>query len=87
MSWLGVDVGGTFTDLVFFDKDADEIRIMKTPSTPANQSEGILTGIGRLGFEASALERFVHGTTIATNTALERDGAKLAILTTAGLQI
>jgi N-methylhydantoinase A len=84
MTWLGVDVGGTFTDLVFFDRAADEIRILKTPSTPGNQAEGILTGIRRLGFPAEELERLVHGTTVATNTALERDGAKLAVLTTAG---
>ncbi|TDR88920.1 hydantoinase/oxoprolinase family protein [Enterovirga rhinocerotis] len=84
MTWLGVDVGGTFTDLVLFDEEAQDIRILKTPSTPKDQSEGILTGIRRLGFAPEALTRFVHGTTVATNTALERDGAKLAIVTTAG---
>lgn len=84
MAWLGVDVGGTFTDLVLFDDATQDIRILKTPSTPKDQSEGILTGIRRLGFEPSRLDRFVHGTTVATNTALERDGAKLAIVTTAG---
>jgi len=82
--WLGVDVGGTFTDLVLFDRAAGAMRVLKTPSTPRNQSEGILAGIARLGVDASRLERMVHGTTVATNTALERDGARLAILVTAG---
>ena len=84
MLWLGVDVGGTFTDLVLFDLAAGKLQVLKTPSTPRNQSEGILAGIDRLGVEASKLERMVHGTTVATNTALERDGARLAILVTAG---
>ncbi len=84
MAWLGVDVGGTFTDLVLFDDATQDIRILKTPSTPKNQSEGILTGIRRLGFEPGRLDRVVHGTTVATNTALECDGARLAIVTTAG---
>jgi N-methylhydantoinase A len=84
MLWLGVDVGGTFTDLVLFDLAAGKLQVLKTPSTPHNQSEGILAGIKQLGVEASKLERMVHGTTVATNTALERDGARLAILVTAG---
>ena len=84
MLWLGVDVGGTFTDLVLFDVAAGKLQVLKTPSTPSNQSEGILAGIARLGVEAKKLGRMVHGTTVATNTALERDGARLAILVTAG---
>lgn len=84
MFWLGVDVGGTFTDLVLFDPAAGTLRVLKTPSTPRNQSEGILAGISGLGIEASKLARMVHGTTVATNTALERDGARLAVLITAG---
>jgi len=84
MLWLGVDVGGTFTDLVLLDLAAGTLRILKTPSTPRNQSEGILAGIDRLGVEPKKLARMVHGTTVATNTALERDGARLAILVTAG---
>src|SRR6516225_11493623 len=84
MLWLGVDVGGTFTDLVLFDAATGAVRLGKTPSTPRDQSEGILAGIAQLDAEPSALERIVHGTTVATNTALERDGARLAVLTTAG---
>ena len=84
MLWLGVDVGGTFTDLVLFDLTAGKLQVLKTPSTPRNQAEGILAGISRLGVDATKLERMVHGTTVATNTALERDGARLAVLVTAG---
>jgi N-methylhydantoinase A len=84
MAWLGVDVGGTFTDLVLFDRDARQLRVLKTPSTTQNQSEGILAGIDRLGIEPAKIDRMVHGTTVATNTALERDGAKMAVLVTAG---
>jgi N-methylhydantoinase A len=84
MLWLGVDVGGTFTDLVLFDRSSGRLDVLKTPSTPHDQSEGILAGIGRIGVEPARLERFVHGTTVATNTALEGDGARLAVLVTAG---
>ena len=84
MTWLGVDVGGTFTDLVLFDRASGSLKVLKTPSTPRNQSDGILNGMGLLGIDVSGLERFVHGTTVATNTALERDGASLAVLTTSG---
>jgi N-methylhydantoinase A len=84
MSWLGVDVGGTFTDLVFLDRASGRLQVLKTPSTPDDQSEGILVGIGRLSLEPGALDRIVHGTTVATNTALEGDGARLAVLATEG---
>ncbi|MGZ5903903.1 MAG: hydantoinase/oxoprolinase N-terminal domain-containing protein, partial [Reyranella sp.] len=62
MNWLGIDVGGTFTDLVFLDRANGQLRVLKTPSTPNDQSEGILVGIGRLSLDAGALERIVHGT-------------------------
>ena len=84
MLWLGVDVGGTFTDLVLFDVTAGTLKVLKTPSTPHNQADGILTGIARLGVESGKLARVAHGTTVATNTALEGDGARLAVLLTAG---
>jgi N-methylhydantoinase A len=84
MLWLGIDVGGTFTDLVLFDLAARELKILKTPSTPKNQADGILAGIDRLGIAPERLERVVHGTTVATNTALERDGARVAVLVTRG---
>jgi N-methylhydantoinase A len=84
MLWLGADVGGSFTDLVLCDPETGKLSVLKTPSTPSNQADGVLAGIHRLGIEPGALGRMAHGTTVATNTALERDGARLAVLTTAG---
>src|SRR4051794_36918360 len=84
MAWLGVDVGGTFTDLVLFDREVRQLKILKTPSTPQNQSEGILIGIDKLCIAPAEIDRMVHGTTVATNTALERDGAHMAVVVTAG---
>ena len=81
---LGVDVGGTFTDLVVADRHGT--RVAKTPSTPADQAEGILTGLARLELDAGRVTRFVHGTTVATNTVLERDGARTVLVTTAGFR-
>jgi N-methylhydantoinase A len=79
-----VDVGGTFTDLVLADRDG--VSVAKVPSTPEDQSEGVLAGIDRLGLDPSRLRRFVHGTTVATNTVLERDGARTVLVTTAGFR-
>ncbi len=79
---VGVDVGGTFTDLVHLD--ADGLRVAKVPSTPADQTEGILAALERAQIDPSSLTRVVHGTTVATNTVLERDGARTVLVTTAG---
>jgi len=81
---LGVDVGGTFTDLVL--ATGSDVQVAKVPSTPADQSEGIRTGIARLGLDPGALDRFVHGTTVATNAVLERAGARVVLVTTAGFR-
>src|ERR1043166_6508717 len=84
MSWLGVDVGGTFTDLVFLDRASGRMQVLKTPSTPDDQSEGILVGIGRLWLEPGDLDRIVHGTTAATNPLLAGDGQREGVLVPAG---
>jgi N-methylhydantoinase A len=84
MLWVGVDVGGTFTDLVVYDDATRRLEVLKTPSTPQDQSEGIFNGLARARLDARAIARFVHGTTVATNTALERNGARMAVLVTAG---
>jgi N-methylhydantoinase A len=88
---IGVDVGGTFTDLVAID-DAGATTLAKVPSTPADPSLGVLDGLSQLaaqlGCERALLlaetERIVHGTTVATNALLEKKGAKLGLLTTEG---
>ena len=84
MYWVGVDVGGTFTDVVLYDDSSGELRVLKTPSTPSDQSDGILKGVGMLGIDAAKIVRFGHGSTVATNTALERNGARLAVIVTEG---
>ncbi|UOM32682.1 hydantoinase/oxoprolinase family protein [Acuticoccus sp. I52.16.1] len=88
---IGIDVGGTFTDLVAIDTTGATVAC-KTPSTPQDQSIGVLTGLGdlaaRLGLSLAdllaATGRIVHGTTVATNALLERKGAKVGMLTTGG---
>jgi N-methylhydantoinase A len=91
MFTIGVDVGGTYTDLVATDETGRTI-FAKSPSTPADQSIGVMAGLEelarRLGVTRAemlaATDRFVHGTTVATNALLERKGAKIALLTTEG---
>src|SRR5215469_3039065 len=86
MQWLGIDVGGTFTDLVLYDQDSGSIRIEKVPSTPDNPSVGILAGIERMSIRMGSVAKLAHGTTVATNTILERRGAKTAVITTQGFR-
>ena len=85
---LGVDVGGTFTDLLLFDAETGAFWRHKTPSTPHDSSEGILTGVnaicGAAGIEANQIEFFLHGTTVATNAILEGKGARVGLITTEG---
>src|SRR6201997_1002288 len=91
MFTIGVDVGGTFTDLVAIDA-AGRTVFAKSPSTPADQSIGVMAGLDELArrlklTRAEMLgltQRIVHGTTVATNALLERKGAKVALLTTEG---
>lgn len=88
---IGIDVGGTFTDFVAVDAKG-RTTICKSPSTPRDQSVGVLNGLddlaGRLGLSLEELlghtERIVHGTTVATNALLERKGRRTGLLTTAG---
>src|SRR3954451_6847220 len=88
---IGVDVGGTFTDVVAIDEMGATV-FAKSPSTPSDQSVGVLSGLEeiarRLNLSLSELlartRRIVHGTTVATNALLERKGATVALLTTAG---
>jgi N-methylhydantoinase A len=90
---IGVDVGGTFTDLVLWS-DAGGLRTFKTLSTPADPSVGVLRGIGLMadalglsvGELASQTSSIVHGTTVTTNATLTRNGARTGLLTTAGVR-
>ena len=85
---LGVDVGGTFTDLLLFNDADGSFWRHKTPSTPHDSSEGILNGVNAIctkaGISPSQVEFFLHGTTVATNAVLEGKGARVGLLTTEG---
>lgn len=85
---LGVDVGGTFTDLLLFDNETGNFWRHKTPSTPHDSSEGILNGVNAITAEAGVdpgeIEFFLHGTTVATNAVLEGKGARVGLITTEG---
>src|SRR5437868_873909 len=88
---IGIDVGGTFTDLVSVDAQG-RVALAKVPSTPTDQSLGVMQGLDRLaetlGIDRATMlsrtERIVHGTTVATNALLEHKGAKVGLLTTDG---
>ncbi len=85
---IGVDVGGTFTDAFLYDSAHSRFWLAKTPSTPANQAEGVIKGIvevcGKAGIEPQRLDAVLHGTTVATNALLEGKGARVGLLTSYG---
>jgi N-methylhydantoinase A len=85
---LGVDVGGTFTDLLLIEERSGRTFRTKTPSTPADPSQAILTGIDliseRAGIRPGDIGRIMHGTTVATNAVLEHKGARVGLLVTEG---
>jgi N-methylhydantoinase A/oxoprolinase/acetone carboxylase beta subunit len=88
MKRLGVDVGGTFTDLIYVDDEAGTILIHKIASTPDDPSQGTVQGIKELTAQASVtpadLDQVFHGTTIATNIVIEHNGATVGMITTEG---
>ena len=82
----GVDVGGTFTDLVIFDPVSGDVRLAKVPTTLPNQSGGVLAAFEAAGADLAALDLIVHGTTTTTNAVLERRLAKTGLITTMGFR-
>ncbi|MDS0295698.1 hydantoinase/oxoprolinase family protein [Halogeometricum luteum] len=85
---LGVDVGGTFTDVIVFDETTRELTIDKVLSTPANPDEGVLRGVEeateKAGTSVAELDLLFHGTTVVTNMLLEETGSRVGLLTTEG---
>ncbi|MFT5711621.1 MAG: N-methylhydantoinase A [Glaciecola sp.] len=85
---LGVDVGGTFTDLLLINESNGETHTAKVPSTPEDSSIGVLNGIARIceesGIDPKRINRVMHGTTVATNAVLTGKGAKVGLVTTKG---
>ena len=83
---IGVDVGGTFTDVFVLDEASGEVKVAKVPSTRGDQSKGFMEGIGQVTAGPGDIATVVHGTTVATNALLERNGAKTGIITTHGFR-
>ena len=86
MLWVGVDVGGTFTDAVAYDDESRSITYAKAPSTPADPTEAVVEAIQALNVPFDAMGRFVHGITIGTNAILQGRGATVWMLVTEGFR-
>jgi N-methylhydantoinase A len=82
----GVDVGGTFTDLIVLDARTGGVKIGKVPTTPDDQSRAVLSVIAQSGYKASDIDLVIHGTTTTTNALLERRLAKAGLITTRGFR-
>ena len=81
---VGVEVGGTFTDLIAID--GDEVRVTKVPSVPRSPEEGVFAALTAAGISLARITDLVHGSTVATNAVLERKGGLTAFVTTAGFR-
>jgi N-methylhydantoinase A len=86
MKTVGIDVGGTFTDLVSFDDTTGEVRVAKVPTTPDNQAGGVLAALERSGLPLDSVDALIHGTTATTNALLERRLPRVGLITTAGFR-
>ena len=90
MRRIGVDVGGTFTDLILIDEAAGAITVDKVPSTPDDPARAVMTGVdtlcGKAGVSLEAVDLLLHGTTVATNIAIEHKGAEVGLITTEGFR-
>ena len=87
---IGVDIGGTFTDVVALETTTGELTVTKVPSTAPDYAEGFWQGINKIikmaGASAGDIVRLIHGTTVATNSILEHKGTKIGVLTTEGFE-
>ena len=81
---VGIEVGGTFTDLIALD--GDEVRVTKVPSVPRSPEEGVFAALAAADIPLSRITDLVHGSTVATNAVLERKGGLTAFVTTAGFR-
>ncbi len=83
---VGIDVGGTFTDLFFSSDGVAVDQVLKVPSTPSDPSQGLIDALAAAGIRADDVDVILHGTTIATNAVIERKGARCALITTNGFR-
>ncbi len=86
MVTIGIDTGGTFTDVAVYQPRTGVITVTKVPSNPERPDEAILHALDALALPADSIDRLVHGTTVATNALLERRGARLSLITTEGFR-
>ena len=90
MKTIGVDVGGTFTDIVYCDLSTNHVAIHKVSTTPDDPSRGIVAGIAEIcrdnGVALAEIDYVLHGTTTATNAVLEHKGARAGMLTNEGFR-
>ena len=84
MKRIGVDIGGTFTDIVYIDDDAAILVTDKVRSTPSDLARAIFAAIRKIGGDLSGVDLFVHGTTVGLNTVVQRTGARVGLITTDG---
>ena len=82
----GIDVGGTFTDVLLYHAVTGELRLAKVFSTPGRQADGLLAGLRQFDVPIAEFDAVVHGTTVATNAVLERKGSRTALVTTRGFR-
>ena len=87
---LGIDIGGTFTDINLFDERSGALQILKTPSVPSHPSRAVINGLREAvddyGLDPADIHYFVHGTTLALNTLIQRNGARCGLLVTCGFR-
>ena len=83
---VGVDIGGTYTDLIAQGGEGGLVRLAKTPTTPEDPAEGVMNALAEAGLDLGAVDVIVHGTTITTNAFIERRIAKVGLITTAGFR-
>ena len=86
MGRLATDIGGTFTDLVYFDEGSGNLKIAKSLTTPKDLTQGVLDTVAQAGIAASDVGFLVHGGTTVINAITERKGVKTALVTTAGFR-
>ena len=83
---IGIDIGGTFTDLTVFDLNSSELHAFKVPSDPVSPDNAVMAVLSKAGIDLTSCRLVVHGTTVATNALLERNGPRIALITTAGFR-
>ena len=88
--WIGIDVGGTFTDFIAYNDDTGDSVTFKTSSTPKDPANAIVDGLKvmmeRFGISKESIAQVGHGTTVGTNTLIQRKGARVALITTKGFR-